>query len=122
MMRNFSRGGAAINVIARAVGASVDVIDVGVDADLLDLVGIRHAKVARGTRCIAFEPAMTEAEARAAIEVGREAVRRAVGDGVRVIALGEMGIANSTSAAAPVSTPRGSRESVRRCARHSHVT
>jgi nicotinate-nucleotide--dimethylbenzimidazole phosphoribosyltransferase len=103
MMRNFARGGAAINVLSRANDIDVEVIDVGVDADLADLPGITHAKVRRGSRNLRHEPAMTTEECDAAIEVGRAVARRAAADGVRAIGLGEMGIANTTAAAALLS-------------------
>lgn len=98
MMRNFDRGGAAINVIAAANDVSVEVIDVGVDADLTMHAGIRHAKVRSGSRNCLDEPAMTIDELDAALEVGRAAARRAVADGVHALGLGEMGIGNTTVA------------------------
>jgi nicotinate-nucleotide--dimethylbenzimidazole phosphoribosyltransferase len=107
MMKNFARGGAAINVLARANGLDVEVIDVGVDADLSSLAGIVHAKVRRGSRNMLREPAMTPEECQAAMTVGREAVRRAAADGVHAIGLGEMGIGNTTAAAALLSALTG---------------
>ncbi|MDB4875965.1 MAG: cobT [Gemmatimonadetes bacterium] len=103
MMRNFDRGGAAINVIAAACGATVDVIDVGVDADLASSANVRNDKVRPGSRNFLREPAMTDDELEAALSVGASAVRRATADGVRVLGLGEMGIGNSTAAAALLS-------------------
>jgi nicotinate-nucleotide--dimethylbenzimidazole phosphoribosyltransferase len=107
MMRNFAAGGAAINVLASAVGATLEVIDVGVDADLSELAGVTHGKVRRGTRSITSDPAMTPAEYDAALRSGRSAVHRAASAGVRVIALGEMGIGNTTVAAAVLSQLTG---------------
>jgi nicotinate-nucleotide--dimethylbenzimidazole phosphoribosyltransferase len=103
MMKNFSRGGAAINVLARTNGIEVEVIDVGVNADLSAVDGIVHAKVRMGSRNMLHEPAMTQDECKAALNVGREAVRRAAADGVQVVGLGEMGIGNTTAAAALLS-------------------
>lgn len=100
MMRNFGRGGAAINVIAAANDIDVEVIDVGVDADLSGVPGIRHERVRAGTRNIRREVAMTADELRAALSVGAAAARRAADDGIRVLGLGEMGIANTTAASA----------------------
>jgi nicotinate-nucleotide--dimethylbenzimidazole phosphoribosyltransferase len=109
MMRNFARGGAAVCVLARAGGVEVEVVDVGVDADLaaeLDAIArdagtrVVHAKVRRGSRNLRLEPAMTADECEAAIEVGRAAARRAASDGVRALGLGEMGIGNTTAASA----------------------
>lgn len=107
MLRNFDRGGAAINVIAAANDVSVEVIDVGVDADLTMHAGIRHEKVRRGSRNCLDEPAMTEDELHAALEVGRAAARRAVADGVSALGLGEMGIGNTTVASALLSALTG---------------
>lgn len=100
MMRNFGRGGAAINVIARSADVEVEVIDVGVDADLKDVPGIRHESVRRGSRNFAQEPALSTSELAAAMRVGDGAARRAHAAGVTALGLGEMGIANTTSAAA----------------------
>jgi nicotinate-nucleotide--dimethylbenzimidazole phosphoribosyltransferase len=103
MMRNFDRGGAAINVIARSANVEVEVTDVGVDADLTSLTTVHRARVRASSRNFAQEPAMTEVEVREAMEVGAAAARRAHRDGVRAIGLGEMGIGNTTSAAALLS-------------------
>ncbi|MEM6648474.1 MAG: nicotinate-nucleotide--dimethylbenzimidazole phosphoribosyltransferase, partial [Bacteroidota bacterium] len=104
MVRNFVRGGAAVTALGRAVGAEVEVVDVGTDADLDETEGgsarLIHAKVRRGSRNLLHDPAMTEDELRAASEAGRYAVRRAHADGVQALALGEMGIGNTTSASA----------------------
>lgn len=99
MMRNFARGGAAICVVSRSVGAELEVVDVGVDADLSGLDGVVHASVRRGTRNMRHEPAMTRDEYEQALQVGRDAAHRAHAAGMHVIALGEMGIGNTTSAA-----------------------
>lgn len=100
MMRNFDRGGAAINVIAAANDIDVEVIDVGVDADLATLARIRHERVRAGTRNFAREAALTSSELDSALNAGASAARRAAADGVRALGLGEMGIGNTTAAAA----------------------
>lgn len=100
MLRNFAGGGAAICVLSRSVGAELEVIDVGVDADMHDVSGIVHASVRRGTRNMRHEPAMTTAECAAAVQAGRDAAARAIDAGADVILVGEMGIGNTTSAAA----------------------
>ncbi|HLM66995.1 MAG TPA: nicotinate-nucleotide--dimethylbenzimidazole phosphoribosyltransferase, partial [Longimicrobium sp.] len=107
MVRNFARGGAAVNVLAGAAGLQVEVVDAGVAAEMGDVPGIVHASVRRGTRNLAAEPAMTAAETEAALGVGRAAARRAAAEGVRALGLGEMGIANTTSAAALLSALTG---------------
>jgi nicotinate-nucleotide--dimethylbenzimidazole phosphoribosyltransferase len=100
MVQNFASGGAAICVLARSVGAELEVLDVGVDADLSHVSGVVHASVRRGTRNMRHADAMTGGECVQAMDVGRAAVDRAVRDGVQVIVLGEMGIGNTTAAAA----------------------
>lgn len=61
MCANFAAGGAAINVLTRACGAEVRVVDVGVAADLAGLEGIEHRKVRPGTAVLSEQPAMTGA-------------------------------------------------------------
>ncbi|HWH52007.1 MAG TPA: nicotinate-nucleotide--dimethylbenzimidazole phosphoribosyltransferase [Gemmatimonadaceae bacterium] len=100
MMKNFARGGAAINVIARANDVDVEVIDVGVEADLGEYTAIRQEKIRPGSRNMIREPALSAAEVDAALRAGANAARRARHDGVDALGLGEMGIGNTTSAAA----------------------
>jgi nicotinate-nucleotide--dimethylbenzimidazole phosphoribosyltransferase len=100
MMKNFARGGAAINVIGRANRVDIEVIDVGVDADLAQHTTIRNEKIRRGSRNMIREPALSQTEVDAALRVGAHAARRAKQDGVDAFGLGEMGIGNTTSAAA----------------------
>ncbi|MCS7057727.1 MAG: nicotinate-nucleotide--dimethylbenzimidazole phosphoribosyltransferase [Meiothermus sp.] len=99
MLLNFARGGAAINQIARACGAVVRVLDVGV-ASAVEAPGVVCRKVRPGSGNIAREPAMTPEEARAALEAGMEAAREAVREGATLLAAGDMGIGNTTAAAA----------------------
>lgn len=104
MVLNFLSGGAAINVLARHGNMQLHVIDVGVDADLPD--GVRdvrsffNKRVRRGTRNFAKEPAMTVDECEAAIKAGREQVDLALDEKVELLGIGEMGIGNTTAAAA----------------------
>ncbi len=100
MCANFASGGAAVAVLARSVGAQLEVVDVGVASDISHIEGIVHAKVARGTDNLRTTAAIAdEASLEQALQVGRETVRRAVGEDIRCVALGEMGIGNTTSAA-----------------------
>lgn len=99
MMANFAHGGAAVCVLAKQGGACVEVIDVGVKADLSDLDGLVHAKVQAGTANLRVEAALSNESLDAALQVGREAMVRAKGDGMVCVGLGEMGIGNTTSAA-----------------------
>ncbi len=100
MVLNFARGGAAINVLCRRFGIEARVVDIGVDADLPEHLPVIAAKVARGTRNFAVEPAMTEKEAAQAVEQGIALAQQAVDEGFTLLAAGEMGIGNTTAAAA----------------------
>jgi nicotinate-nucleotide--dimethylbenzimidazole phosphoribosyltransferase len=123
MVANFVAGGAAINVLARASGADLVVVDVGVTggadptpADRAeggkvgsDASGARlvRAAIGAGTCDMTTGPAMTRDEAVAAIEVGRRVVAEVVDDGADLIAIGEMGIGNTTAASAIVAALTG---------------
>lgn len=100
MVANFVRGGAGINVLARHVGAEVQVVDIGVNYDFAGMPGLLHRKVAPGTRNLAREAAMSREEAIAALTVGIEVAHAAIDQGADVLATGEMGIGNTTPAAA----------------------
>jgi len=100
MVHNIVRGGAAINAIASSCGAQVEVVDIGVDADLRNLEGIVHDKIARGTSNMKNGPAMSIDRATRAITAGIGRARAAVEDGVELLGTGEMGIGNTTPAAA----------------------
>ncbi len=99
MVWNFVRGGAAINQVARACGAVVRVLDVGV-ASAVEAPGVVDRKVRPGSGNIAREPAMTLAEAEAALQAGMEMAREAIREGATLLAAGDMGIGNTTAAAA----------------------
>ena len=107
MVANFCAGGAAINVIARQTGASVVVVDVGVATPLDDAPGLLRRKVRVGTGDLALEPAMTVDEARAALDVGAEVAADLVAAGARCLVTGEMGIGNTTPAAALIAALTG---------------
>jgi len=100
MVRNFLANGAAINVLARCAGAEVIVVDVGVDADFESHERFIDKKIRRGTRNMATGTAMTESEASAAVGVGRALAQQAGTQNRDLIAVGEMGIGNTTAAAA----------------------
>jgi len=102
MLKNFAAGGAAINVLAKQNGASLSVVDVGVQADVSALDGIKHAKVRAGTGNITKEAAMTEWEYWQAVEVGEEQAEQAVENGANLLIAGDMGIGNTTASAALV--------------------
>lgn len=102
MMANFSAGGAAINQLAAHVGARLVVADVGVLADTSMLPGVVQAKVRPGTANLAVGPSMTREEAASAVLTGVRLARELATDGVRLVGTGEMGIGNTTPAAALV--------------------
>jgi nicotinate-nucleotide--dimethylbenzimidazole phosphoribosyltransferase len=97
MVENFCRGGAAVNVLARHVGARVVVADLGVATNLPLHARLVRRKVAAGTCNLARGPAMTRGEALAALAVGAALVDEA---GPDCIGTGEMGIGNTTAASA----------------------
>jgi nicotinate-nucleotide--dimethylbenzimidazole phosphoribosyltransferase len=100
MVLNFLSRGAAINVLCRQAGIDVIVVDIGVDGDFSGLKGLVERKVARGTRNMAHEAAMSSAELHAAVTVGLDLAEDAARDGRTLIGTGEMGIGNTTSASA----------------------
>jgi nicotinate-nucleotide--dimethylbenzimidazole phosphoribosyltransferase len=100
MVYNFLNGGAGINVLARHAGARVEVVDIGVNFRFGDLPNLVPRKVAFGTRNLAQEPAMTREEAVRAILVGVERAEQAAALQVDALAAGDMGIGNTTPAAA----------------------
>jgi nicotinate-nucleotide--dimethylbenzimidazole phosphoribosyltransferase len=108
MVYNFLRGGAAINVLARHVGAEVRVVDIGVDHDFENLPGLLHHKVSRGTRNMTRGPAMTEDETRRAVWVGCQLAEEAAREGVGLLATGDMGIGNTTPSSAITAVMTGS--------------
>ena len=95
---NFVAGGGVVNALARETGAEVRVIDVGVDHDFGAATGLSHRKVSRGTRNLAVEDAMTRGEAERALLAGAAAVASL--PPCDVLALGEVGIGNTTPASA----------------------
>jgi nicotinate-nucleotide--dimethylbenzimidazole phosphoribosyltransferase len=98
MVLNFLQEGAAINVLARLHCAELTVVDVGVDADFGDLPGLLQCKVRYGTRNMLQEPAMTEDEMLQALQVGLQLATGAKEKQQTLIAVGEMGIGNTTAA------------------------
>ncbi len=99
MTRNFLAGGAAINVLARQAGAEVRIVDAGIAGDIAD-DRLHLAKLRAGTADMARGPAMTVAEAETLIARGIVFARDACAAGVDAVALGDMGIGNTTAAAA----------------------
>jgi nicotinate-nucleotide--dimethylbenzimidazole phosphoribosyltransferase len=100
MVLNFAAGGAAINVLAAAVGAEVRIVDMGVASDIVWPDCVIDRRIAKGTRNMAKGPAMSSEEAMKALVTGAELAAEAVADGAKAIAVGDMGIGNTTSASA----------------------
>lgn len=100
MVRNFARGGAAISVLARELGAALEVVDLGTAIDGGDLDGVIRARIGPGTRNFCRGEAMSPTESMAAFRAGRDAAERARQGGAQLFVGGEMGIANTTSATA----------------------
>ncbi|HEY9524452.1 MAG TPA: nicotinate-nucleotide--dimethylbenzimidazole phosphoribosyltransferase, partial [Thermopolyspora sp.] len=100
MVANFLAGGAVANAFAAEAGVSVTVVDVGVAAPLPVTAGLLGHKIAAGTADMTKGPAMTAGQAIAAVEVGIEVARDLVAAGNRCLISGDMGIANTTAAAA----------------------
>ncbi|MSQ33021.1 MAG: nicotinate-nucleotide--dimethylbenzimidazole phosphoribosyltransferase [Dehalococcoidia bacterium] len=100
MVLNFLRGGAAINVLARHVGARLVVVDMGVAAELPPNPALVPAKVGWGTANMALGPAMSRAQAVQALETGIGLVEQEAARGLDLMATGDMGIGNTTTASA----------------------
>ncbi len=107
MCLNFCAGGAAVNVLARQAGASVEVLDVGVAATLPPLPGLIDAKIAHGTADFTLGPAMSHAQLTAALTAGAARASAAADAGCDLLVLGEMGIGNTTAAAALLAAATG---------------
>lgn len=100
MVRNFAGGGAAISVLARELGATLDVVNLGTVNDPGEIAGVRRAIVAAGSANFCERPAMSAAQLQAALDAGADSVRLARADGAHLYIGGEMGIANTTAATA----------------------
>jgi nicotinate-nucleotide--dimethylbenzimidazole phosphoribosyltransferase len=100
MIRNFARGGAAISVMARALKAHLEVVDVGSVQPAGKLDGVIEQRIAAGTRSFLRDEAMTIEQLNEALTVGRTAVQRALDNEVDLFIGGDMGIANTSSATA----------------------
>lgn len=103
MVRTISEGGAAINAFARTIGATLMVVDVGVATPLGPLPDVRPARIRAGTDSIAHGPAMTRADAVAAVDVGATMADACIDGGADCLIGGDMGIGNTTASAALIS-------------------
>ncbi len=100
MVANFITGGAAISVLARELDAVLEVVDVGTIAGSGDLPGVINTPVAAGSGNIRRQDAMDEAQLAQALQAGASAVERAQASSAQLFIGGDMGIANTTAAAA----------------------
>jgi len=100
MVLNILHGGAAINVLARHVGARVVAADLGMAVDLPSQPGLVVAKIGYGTGNIASGPAMTRQQALASLEAGVRVFLEQLKGGVDILGTGEMGIGNTTPSTA----------------------
>jgi nicotinate-nucleotide--dimethylbenzimidazole phosphoribosyltransferase len=107
MVINFLRGGAAINVLARQAKARVIVVDVGVAADFEQAADLVHRKIANGTKNMHRGPAMGRRQAEESIRVGIEVAEAEIAKGLDALAIGEMGIGNTTPSSAITSVFTG---------------
>ncbi len=103
MVLNFLHGGAAINVLARHVGARVVVVDMGIAGRVAEGVSrpaLIERRVASGTKNLAEGPAMTRAQAEESVQIGIEIALGEISKGADIIGTGDMGIGNTTPSAA----------------------
>ncbi|NJK80066.1 MAG: nicotinate-nucleotide--dimethylbenzimidazole phosphoribosyltransferase [Chloroflexaceae bacterium] len=100
MVQNFLAGGAAINVLAQTAGARIILVDAGVAADLPEHPHLQRLHIRRGSGNIAHEPALSHDETLAAVQAGAALVAAEAAHGLDILLTGEMGIANTTPAAA----------------------
>ena len=100
MVLNFLHGGAAINVLARHVGARITIVDMGVAVDMEAHPLLVVKKIAHGTANMTKGPAMTREQAEAAILAGVEVVEAEIEKGLDIVGTGDMGIGNTTPSAA----------------------
>lgn len=100
MLHNFVNGGAAISVLARQLGASLEVVDLGTINPALNLTGVRHLNIGPGTANFVEAAAMTQTQGELALQAGRASAQRALAAGAQLFIGGEMGIGNTTSASA----------------------
>ena len=100
MISGYMRGTAGANVMARHANTDLFVVDVGVNADLTNLKGVRNEKVAWGTEDFTKGPAMTKNQAIKALQVGIKVADECIDKGYNLLVTAEMGIGNTTSTAA----------------------
>ncbi len=98
MLANFAAGGAAVCVLARRAGADLHVFDLGVSSP--PVPGVRDLRVGAGTADLTVGPAMTAEQLDRCLDAGASVAAELADQGIGIVALGEMGIGNTTSASA----------------------
>ena len=108
MVRTIVAGRAGVSALARAHGVTVTVLDIAVDADLSDLpADVGAHKVRRGSGAIHLTDALTRDEAERSLALGAGLARELVDDGAQLLMTGDLGIGNTTPAAALVAAVLG---------------
>ncbi|SEC89646.1 nicotinate-nucleotide-dimethylbenzimidazole phosphoribosyltransferase [Nocardioides exalbidus] len=108
MVRTIVAGKAGVTALAQAHGVSVTVLDVAVDADLSDLPAeVTARKVRRGSGAIHLEDALSREEVEASLALGATVAGELVDDGAQLLMTGDLGIGNTTPAAALVAAVLG---------------
>ncbi|AZZ97226.1 nicotinate-nucleotide--dimethylbenzimidazole phosphoribosyltransferase [Pseudoalteromonas sp. R3] len=107
MVANFATGGAAINVLCAQLGWQLSVIDCGILTPPAPELNVVSQRLGNITRPLHLEPALNEAQLEQGLALGQEAVKPALVSGTNLFALGEMGIGNTTAAAAIFSALSG---------------
>ena len=100
MVLNFVAGGAAVNVFCRQFGWHLEVVDAGILAPLADYTGVTEQRVACGTKDLSEQPAMSVQQTSEALTLGHSLISKRIKEGVDLVAFGEMGIGNTSSASA----------------------
>jgi nicotinate-nucleotide--dimethylbenzimidazole phosphoribosyltransferase len=112
MVRTFLLGKAGVSALARTHGVAVRVLDLGVDEDFADLaeetrVALTAHKVRRGSGAIHLQDALAPDQTRAALDAGAAVARQEIAAGADLLISGDMGIGNTTPAAAMVAAALG---------------
>lgn len=100
MVLNFVAGGAAVNVFCRQFGWHLEVVDAGILAPLADYTGVTEQRVGCGTEDFSEQAAMSAQQVTEALGLGHSLISKRIKEGVDLVAFGEMGIGNTSSAAA----------------------
>ncbi|MFQ3231401.1 nicotinate-nucleotide--dimethylbenzimidazole phosphoribosyltransferase [Reinekea sp.] len=104
MLANFAAGGAAMSVFCQANGIAMNVINMGIVNGDVRWPNVQHAAIACGTENFKVKPAMSKQQCQQAMQVGEQLAQKAVNEGYNLLMIGEMGIGNTTSASALLSS------------------